>query len=221
MKTSPISSNNQINFTSTIKWTNGYGFKKELEKLSSKLLVNEPFTRKEIVRAKEAYSKDARICTAGGIVVKNKKGEHEIVMFHLDPEDIKNLNIKRIIRTISKKIGKDKPVNAFLFGGKMMNAFSVKLFDGLESFIQKLGIPCTEFKGTPLDKSGFDLAFNGAENELTVRLTTVNFLDYDFFQKRLVPKVEKIVISPTDNVVLDPLALLQEHWDTGKLNIAV
>lgn len=207
MKTSPISSNNQINFTSAIKWTNEVGFTKELEKLSSKLLVDYPFTRKEISRGQEVYTQGVRTCTAGGVVVKTKEGRREIVMFHLDPNDRKNNNFRRIKKSILRKIGNDTPVNGFILGSKAMYSKSANLFNLLEEFIQTLKIPYSKFRGTPWDSSLFDLAYNGKKDEFSASLSSANILGADFFEKRLVPKIEEIVISPTDHIFLDEAAL--------------
>lgn len=84
----------QINFQAKIRFVDAEVFcdlKDKLPKTTPRIC--DPYTAKEIIRAKTAYTTDIYTCTAGGVLVKDKRGKADMIMFHLCPPDEQPKNV--------------------------------------------------------------------------------------------------------------------------------
>lgn len=163
-----------------------------------------PWTRKQIVRGSQVFTKDIATCTAGGIIVKNpRRNCFEMVEFHIDPMDRVNKKIEPIKNTIYKKIGKSTPVQAFLFGCRGFVDYSVKMFDNLEEIIKSFNIPYTKLKGIKLG-SYMSSAYDGYKNELSIFLPIIESSFGKRFSLNNIPEVfDKIKLASIDSFEID------------------
>lgn len=159
--------NSQISFTSGLDFKSKKGFLKKVRSFKRKIYVDSPWTSKQIIKARQAYTKGIITCTAGGIVVERGKNKY-VVMFHINPDNKEDFEV--IKKVIIKKIGKDKPCQAFLLGSSndIIGLGIQELFKNFEKFITKeLKIPCTKFNGLAHNLE-VHIAYDGYEDLWTI-----------------------------------------------------
>lgn len=161
------SSISPISFGTNIRIVNRDEFK--LQTGFWKNLVDWPWTARQIIRAPQVYTQGVSSCTAGGIITKSRKGDSfDMVMFHINPGEKANKNIKKIERTIKRRLGRSKPIQAFIFGCKSGLDSSSKMFDNLEEIIKHFNVPYTRLKGSAFGKGPVNSAYDGYTDELII-----------------------------------------------------
>jgi len=193
--------NSQISFTSRINFTTYPSWYRGANRISGALSVHHPWTANEIIRASEAYTKDVRTCTAGGIITKGDNTPLEVVMFHMSPVDEwpKNKDFGLFEKVISRKLRTSEPIQAFLLGSKKQResefVSSLEMFNKIENFIQKLGIPYSKFKGLPLNGNWADIAYDGKKDQWLVHCSQLKRNPSAYF--------DEIQLCSKDELVLD------------------
>lgn len=192
---------NSVSFGSNIKFTTPSGFTSEIIHFPFARYVDEPWTAKEIVRAPYAYTTGVKTCTSGGILVGSEKTSlSDVVMFHIDPDNVDNSHFKKIEETIWDKIGDDNPIQGFLLGSKKHWKQSTELFNMFEEFMAKLRIPCSKLRGIPTGKGDFaNIAYNASEDYWVVCSSAIPNVN----EKEIVRNFDEVVLSPKDKLVLE------------------
>ncbi len=207
-----------ISFTSRILFTNLKGFNSELNSFASKIKVDRPWSADEIIKASQAYTEEIFNCTAGGIITETK-GKKRVVMFHINPtlEDDSKIDFSKVKEYLLKKIGKDKPVQGFLIGGKKdfspsflpseyikkICKISMEIFDDFENFMEGLKIPYTKFKGQNIGGQNSRIAYNSVNDQWTITTRATEKFENIPKGLNILPDFDEIVISPKDTVISD------------------
>lgn len=194
--------NSQISFGTNIVFKNLNGYEKVIATCQKNIVS--PFTADSIVKSHSAFTKEIKVCTAGGIITKDAQDkDFNVVMFHINPFNAKNFDFSKITAKIQEYIANDKPVEGFILGCKEAVDGSTQMFDNLERFLEQFHIPISRLKGSPAGADFVDIAYNGHNDELTVFSSSAGNLG-----KKLtlidVPKLfDKIKIASTDHISID------------------
>lgn len=192
--------NSNISFTSRIAFVNTRDFVLKMPNLGPE--INKPWTFRQITRAEKAHTTKVRTCTAGGILVKNKEGKNEVIMFHLCPPEERtprNKNFLAISNRIRRLLREDKPIQGFLIGSKQLHSYSENFFNQMEAFLKNtLKIPYSKFK-LQENLAGSHIAYDGALDTWFVNSTSVNIAN------DLDKAYRNIVISKSDVLDLSQL----------------
>ena len=156
---------NNISFQSRIRPVNSQDFNKLTRSCGLKNLVDYPWTVKESVLAKEAYTKNVFDCTVCGITDGLK-----VLLMHICPTREENQNFKQITDFIKSKIDiKNPDLQGFLFGSKNLPFVvkkSSKLFENFESFFEENNIPYSKISG---GLHYNDVAYSSATDEWLIK----------------------------------------------------
>lgn len=137
---------NNISFTSNIKLVSADDFEKVVKSAKNIKSVDFPWTIKETVKGKSAFSCDIFDCTAVGIVDHDTE---DVCLLHLTSDFFKKF--KSVEKFINNKVNLlSDNLTAFVIGSKKNNInspYSTKLFDKLVQFLDNNFIPYSKFKG--------------------------------------------------------------------------
>lgn len=136
---------NKITFTSIIRPVKRSMFNNVVSGISRKNFVEYPWTVKESVIAKDAYTTGVIDCTVCGITDGEK-----VFMMHICPTNKDNFNFKKIKDFITKKVDlSNEDLSAVVIGAKSYpdDSRSYKLFDNFVKFLKSKNIPTTSIKG--------------------------------------------------------------------------
>ncbi len=195
----------KISFTSRIIFTPCEEHIRIIKKMGRHLETGYPCTLKKSLLAKEAYTEQVRTCSAGGFVI-NQNGQRKVLMFHLDPNDIENLNLEQLQRELIQKIGDNKIERALLIGSKDIKTSkgyenSPLFFKFLERFIQKLNIPYSKLQGlSELDYA--NLSYDGNSDVWRVSTKFTSYLREDVFQQKTKKAFEQVLIDKGDKFTI-------------------
>lgn len=133
---------NNISFKSTIRPIMGKEFAKRAAAIGERNFVNQPWTIKESVIAKDAVTTGVFDCSVLGITDGVK-----VLLLHLCPDEPLNDNFGEIKNYIANFINNStQNLNAILLGSQKISKKSTKLFNNLENFISEQKIPCSILK---------------------------------------------------------------------------
>lgn len=132
--------------------------------------VDYPWTAKETVKAKKAYTTDIYDCTAGGIVDKHNKN---VVMFHICPTQKENFNFDNIEKQIMELVDKgSSDLSGFLVGSLDLFRDSSMMFKKLHRMLKNHNIQTTILRGTKEERT--DILYNAQKDEWLVTNHNIN-----------------------------------------------
>lgn len=193
--------NSNISFGTNIVFRNLNGFERTAAACQKSV---DSYTADSTVKAHSVFTKDIKVCTAGGIITRDpQEKDLNVVMFHINPFNAKNFDFQYITDKIKASIADGIPVEGFVLGCKKTVEGSAQMFDNLENFIGQFHIPISKLKGSPEGADFIDIAYNGYKDELTVFSTAAGR-----FSKKLtlddIPKIfDEIKIAPIDHLSVD------------------
>jgi HKD family nuclease len=188
----------KISFTSGIRFIDGNNFNRVVSYINPKNAVNFPWTIKESVLAKDAYTTKVLDCTVSGLT-----NGQQVLLMHICPTLAKNRVFSKIERFILNNIDvRDKNLQGFLLGGKYNNVnspYSIKLFEKFENFFEKYKIPYSKFKGGPFENN---VAYLSSIDEWLISNEIINENIKNLNPMSALKKIfNEVKISPTDNLI--------------------
>lgn len=171
----------KTHFTSSIKVINKRAA--SLAALDAEV-IGSPWSANEIIRGVKCFSGDIRSCLAGGFLVKKdgakaEKNIFDVIFFHLIPKKhgLESSSIAEVHKKIMEKLGKDKIVQAFLFGSTdsrvkldASGKESQNFFEEMEDYIKTYKVPYTKIKGIPSENDTVaSLGYDGTKNLWSVQ----------------------------------------------------
>ena len=152
---------NNITFGSRIRHCTPNEFSMTVNRFGIKNYVDYPWTLKESVCAKDAYTKYVADCTVCGITDGLK-----VLLIHLNPANKENFNFSKIVELIKSKFDLCNPdLQALLIGGKPEYTHgkeSYKLFNLFENFLIDNKMLYSKLKGGMGTK---DIAYSSEKDE--------------------------------------------------------
>ena len=155
---------NNISFQSRIRPISKNEFSKITSSYGQKVFVDYPWTVKESVLDKKAYTKGVFDCTVCGITDGLK-----VLMLHICPTRKENADFNVITNYIKKRFDlKDSNLQGFLLGSKklpFLDKKSEEIFHNFEKFFEKHNIPYSKIKGGLHEN---DVAYSSTTDEWLV-----------------------------------------------------
>jgi len=189
---------NNISFKSSIKPVTRSEFYKITNTIGRKNFVDYPWTVKETIQARSAYTNNVFDCTVLGLTDGEK-----VTLLHLCPTKGENKDFNKIINFIEEKVDlKNSFLQALLLGSqeKSLSKSSATLYNKLLALITKYNIPTTQLACA---KEYTDVAYQSNTDEWIVTSYKISrgVEDKNPPEEILRDVFKKVIISDTDEII--------------------
>ena len=179
---------NNICFTSRIRYVSPEEFRKFASTVGKNKSVNYPWTVNESVLADAAYTTGVLDCTVCGFTDGQK-----VLLSHICPTNLRNKDFNSIVDYIKNKIDvTNKNLQGFILGSRNENQDSIMVFNKFLDFMNRYKIPFSQFKG---GNDEYSVAYLSSKDEWLI--TNSRFPA----KKDLNSLFESIKISELDEIV--------------------
>ena len=201
------SKQNNQSFKSNIHLLNMNKFRNvDMSGCSKVKFVDFPWTPNEIVKGVCGYTEDVKSCTAGGIITKNLDGSKDVVMFHLNPDQAESQDLKFVEDKLFEKLKDTKPIQALIAGSKdnqNILKYCGEYFDKIAEIINKLNIPITKLKGTPMGGHELHMIYTAPNDTWSIVNTARDVYPAWDDRRKGFTGFKEVVLSDLDHITYD------------------